>query len=108
MHIHPEGRPYFQDDKFVTSDDMQNLEIRSRISQALGLIFYMLKHMKATKQGFTFHQEVEFCIELETITSPPEFNYYIVDHKERKIFWADNRQPADVEGTEGAARGACA
>ncbi|KAG8790139.1 hypothetical protein FRC12_012709 [Ceratobasidium sp. 428] len=104
-HTHPEGRVYFQLGQFVTSDDMQNPDIEQIMPQALALVFFILKQTSKARSTHVSQRDVEFCIELESLTLPPEFNYYIVDRKEHLVFWADNRRPSEVENASEAARG---
>ncbi|KAF8608095.1 hypothetical protein BDV93DRAFT_586085 [Ceratobasidium sp. AG-I] len=103
-HTHPEGLPYFQQETFVTCDNMLDSEIRQLVPKALSMLCHMLKYRKDTDPSFTFHQHVEFCLELKTLTTPPEFNYYIADHRNQTIFWADDRRPAVIEGRDDSMR----
>lgn len=100
--VHPEGLPYFYHEKFVTTDNMNDPKVKHLVSAALNVVLQLLRCRKETSTDFTFHEDVEFCIELKNLNNPPEFNYYIVDHKKRSIFWADDREPP---GLEGATRG---
>lgn len=104
-HTHPEGLPYFQQDQFVTSDNMGDPEVQKLVARALVLVCHMLKHLKETQDDFTFHEDVDICVELENLNDPPEFNYYIADHKRKTIFWADDREPGDVQEVEDVTRG---
>ncbi|KAG8784899.1 hypothetical protein FRC12_018158 [Ceratobasidium sp. 428] len=104
-HMHPEGRPYFQLGQFVTSDDMENPEIGKIMPQALALVVLILKQTNEACSDPVVQQELEFCIELESLTLPPEFNYYIVDRKGRSIFWASNHRPCEIENASEATRG---
>ena len=105
MHTHPEGLPYFQQEMFVTCDNMLDPEVQRLVPKALSMLCHMLKYRKDTDPSFTFHQHVEFCLELRTLTTPPEFNYYIVDHRNKTVFWADDRRPAVIENREDGMRG---
>ncbi|KAF8720599.1 AMP-binding enzyme C-terminal domain, partial [Rhizoctonia solani] len=104
MAIHPEGLPYFYQDKFVTYDNVNNPNIKKLTVVAAAFVCYMLRNMKDTQSDFAFHEEVELCIELKTTNYPPEFNYYIVDHANQSIFWADLREPESIKGIKGIAR----
>lgn len=105
MHVHPEGLPYFQQDQFVTSDNMNDLQVRELVAKALALVCFMLKDMKDKQVEFSFPEDVDICIELENLNDPPEFTYYIADHKGKTIFWADSREPANIQEAEGVTRG---
>lgn len=85
---------------------MLDPQVQGLIPSALGMILYLLQHRKQSDEAFTFPRDVEFCLELRSLTTPPEFNYYIVDHKNQTVFWADDRQPAVIERTEEDMRGA--
>ncbi|KAJ1305912.1 hypothetical protein OPQ81_010631 [Rhizoctonia solani] len=102
--IHPEGLPYFYQDKLVTYDNMDDPHIKKLLENAVALVSYMLKHMKDMREDFTFHEEVELCIELKTVDYPPKFNYYIADHSKRIIFWADSREPESIQKARGPIR----
>ncbi|CEL52516.1 hypothetical protein RSOLAG1IB_05720 [Rhizoctonia solani AG-1 IB] len=104
MFIHPEGLPYFYQDKLVTCDNMDDPRIKECLVVAIALVCYMLRHMKDVQQNFTFHEEVELCVELTTTDYPPKFNYYIADHENQSIFWADAREPESIQGCEGIIR----
>ncbi|ELU39136.1 hypothetical protein AG1IA_06824 [Rhizoctonia solani AG-1 IA] len=105
MAIHPEGLPYFYQDKFVTYDNVNDPNIKKLTVVAVAFVCYMLRNMKDTQSDFAFHEEVELCIELKTTNYPPEFNYYIVDHAKQSIFWADIREPESIKEIKGIARG---
>lgn len=90
---------------FVTCDNMLDSEVQRLVPQALSMLCHMLKYRKDTSRSFTFHEQVEFCLELRTLTTPPEFNYYIADRKNQTVFWADDRRPAAVEAREDGMRG---
>ncbi|KAG8713908.1 hypothetical protein FRC08_012657, partial [Ceratobasidium sp. 394] len=96
-HLHPEGRPYFQQGQFVTCDDMQDPVVAKIMLQALVLVCFILKQISEVHPDFDFQQDAEFCIELESLTIPPEFNYYIVDHNGRTIIWAEGHRPTEIE-----------
>ncbi|KAG8680554.1 hypothetical protein FRC08_016208, partial [Ceratobasidium sp. 394] len=98
-HLHPEGRPYFQQGQFVTCDDMQDPMIAKIMLQALVLVCFILKQISEVRPDFDFQQGAEFCIELESLTIPPEFNYYIIDHNEHTIIWAEGHRPTEIEQT---------
>ncbi|KAF8706865.1 AMP-binding enzyme C-terminal domain, partial [Rhizoctonia solani] len=104
MAIHPEGLPYFYQDKFVTYDNVNDPNIKKLTVVAIAFVCYMLRNMKDTQSDFAFHEEVELCIELKTTNYPPEFNYYIVDHAKQSIFWADIREPESIKEIKGIAR----
>ncbi|KAF8678896.1 AMP-binding enzyme C-terminal domain [Rhizoctonia solani] len=104
MAIHPEGLPYFYQDKFVTYDNVNDPNIKKLTVVAVAFVCYMLRNMKDTQSDFAFHEEVELCIELKTTNYPPEFNYYIVDHAKQSIFWADIREPESIKEIKGIAR----
>jgi hypothetical protein len=105
MAIHPEGLPYFYQDKLVTYDNMDVPRIKECLVVAIALVCYMLRHMKDAQQNFTFHEEVELCVELTTTDYPPKFNYYIADHANQSIFWADTQEPESIQCSEGIMRG---
>ncbi|CUA74535.1 hypothetical protein RSOLAG22IIIB_05595 [Rhizoctonia solani] len=104
MIIHPEGLPYFYQDKFVTSDNLNDPHVKGLVTSAVALICCMLRHLKDIQDDFKFHDEVELCVELKSTEYPPKFNYYIADHAKQIIFWADSREPGGIQEAKGAIR----
>ncbi|QRV83969.1 WW domain protein [Ceratobasidium sp. AG-Ba] len=97
MYVHPEGRPYYHQGALLTFEDMHNAETASLVLQALASICFMLKMKHEGCIETSIHRDIEICIELETLISPPKFNYYVVDCRKRSIFWADSRRPTEIE-----------
>ncbi|EUC57441.1 hypothetical protein RSOL_222110 [Rhizoctonia solani AG-3 Rhs1AP] len=104
MIIHPEGLPYFHQDKLVTSDNLDDPHVKELVASAVALVCCMLRHMKDIQEDFKFHDEVELCVELKSTDYPPKFNYYIADHAKQTIFWADSREPESIQEAKGVIR----
>ncbi|CAE7200024.1 unnamed protein product [Rhizoctonia solani] len=104
MIIHPEGLPYFYQDKLVTSDNIDDPRVKGLVASAVALICWMLRHMKDIQADFKFHEEVELCVELKSTDYPPKFNYYIADHAKQTLFWADSREPENIREAKGVVR----
>ncbi|KAG8731372.1 hypothetical protein FRC11_004352 [Ceratobasidium sp. 423] len=87
MVVHPEGLPYFYQDKLVTTDNIDDPHVKELITSAVALVCFMLKRMKDIQEDFTFHEEVELS-----------------DHARQIIFWADSREPESIREAKGVIR----